>query len=202
MIRTLRALALAALVWGPTKGSQAAETDQALLAPGERIVGRFVQERHFANSPAPLRSSGRFVLEASGDLLWRTESPVEGAIVVTRAGLVQFVDGKEVLRLGPRQLEVVAGLIEFLREMLAGRLQGARRDESAEPWDREIVPAPGERAAAAGLRRISVRGRALAEQAVVEKTNGDREVLTFSDQRIGVEAPPAEDRALLDMARR
>src|SRR5690348_14649300 len=69
---------------------------QPSLLPGETLEGSFVQERHLKGFAAPLRSEGRFVLAAGKGLVWRGEKPIETAVAITPAGILQVVDAQQV----------------------------------------------------------------------------------------------------------
>ena len=73
------------------------------LKDGEGLMGRFVQERHLRGFERPILSEGSFFLLPRASLVWQTELPFFGRMVIDDDGLIQSVDGVEVTRLSFKQ---------------------------------------------------------------------------------------------------
>jgi hypothetical protein len=181
-----------------------APLEQPPLRPGESLSGRFVQERHLAGLSAPLVSEGRFLLAAGKGLVWHTEKPFDTTIVITPAGLLQLVDGREVQRMPAASAPFVARLYTMLGGALGGDWSAMAQDFSVERrsgeagWTILLKPLAADDLAAAPLQSIAITGSAFVDSVEIRRPNGDWDHLAFSDEARSSAPLAAADARLLE----
>ncbi|WP_341894759.1 LolA-related protein [Ferrovibrio terrae] len=174
---------------------------------GQVLQGRFVQLRQLSGFPAPLKSEGRFILVAGRGLIWQAETPFAVTTVISPAGLVQEAGGVETMRLPAARLPFIARLYAMLGGALSGDWQGLEeaftvaREGSDTAWNLRLLPRKAGDAAIP-FREILIQGGQFADRVEIVKPDGDRDILTFLDQRLSGQPLSAEDMQLLDMAGR
>jgi hypothetical protein len=172
----------------------------------EAIQGRFMQERHLAGLAAPLRTEGRFLLVAGKGLIWRGEKPFATVVVITPAGIVQIIDGREVQRLAAARLPFLARFYDMLSGALAGDWSAMDRDFAinrqgdGKNWKIVLRPLHADDPAAAQLQSITVRGAAFVEKAEIHRAGGDWEQVEFLDQARSSAPLAPEDARLFESA--
>lgn len=198
MTRRRAVLLLACLCW---PGPGLAQT-VGRLAPGEILEGRFRQERILSGLDRPLVSEGRFLLAPGRGLIWRTETPLASATVLTESGMGQFLGDRLAMRLSADRLPALARLYAILGAALAGDLTSIERDfdvareKEGEAWRAALRP----RAAPSAdlpFSEIILQGRRHVEQAEIRKSDGDIDRIEFHSQRIERREPDAADLDLL-----
>ncbi|WP_431855367.1 outer membrane lipoprotein carrier protein LolA [Azospirillum sp.] len=181
----------------------AAET----LSDGQVLRGAFVQERFLKGFQAPLKSEGRFTLAPGRGLIWRTEAPFAVTTVMSPAGLVQEVKGSETMRLPAARMPFMSKLYTMLGGALTGDWKAledmfaVERAGDAGAWTLHLTPRRADDPTMP-IRAIDVRGGRFVEEVEIIKPDGDRDRLTFRDQRLKVEPPTADEAALLASAGR
>ena len=177
--------------------------DAARLKDGQILRGRFEQERHLKGFDAPLKSSGTFVLVPGRGLIWRTETPFAVSTVMSPAGMMQEVRGKETMRLAAAKLPFMSKLYAMLGGALTGDWSALSstfnivRKPQAEGWSLQLVPLKADDPNMP-IKSIQARGNKLIEEIEVTKPDGDRDRLLFRDQKIETTAPSAAEAALFD----
>lgn len=203
MTRSLVLTLILAALAAPPAGAAAPQPPP--LRPGETLTGHFVQERHLTGLAAPLRSEGRFVLAAGKGLVWHSEQPFDTAVVITPAGLLQLVDGKEVQRLPAARLPFLARLYDMLGGALGGdwgalaRDFAVERNDGAAGWTIVLKPLHPDDLGAAPLQSITVSGGGFVDTIEIRRPNGDWDRLAFSDENRSSAPPPADAARLLDL---
>ncbi len=200
---TLRSVfAFALVLLGGGLGASLPASAQRVLAPGEVLRGRFVQERFLQGFDAPLRSEGTFVLDLGQGLLWRTETPFAVTTVLSAAGIVQEVRGAETMRLSADRIPLLAGLYSVLSGALGGdvaslgRIFRAERHEENGIW--RVVLSPAEAPAPAlPIEQIVIGGRTLVDDVQIRRRNGDRDHIGFIGQEVSLRALDAAESRLL-----
>jgi hypothetical protein len=183
-------------------GLASASAEPQRLAEGERLEGRFVQERQLKGFDAPLKSEGRFSLVPKKGLLWQSEKPFETTTVITAAGIVQLVGGAEASRLPASRAPFIARFADMLSAALTGDTAALDRDfevkrQDGPVWRLEIAPKQKEGPVAQQIEKILVSGTRFAEEVEVLKPGGDRERLKFLSQRVVTGPLAPEDERLL-----
>ena len=172
------------------------------LAPGQRVEGRFVQERHLKGFNSPLRSEGRFLLAPGKGLLWKSEKPFATISIMTDQGIVQLIDGVEASRLSAARAPFLTRFYEMLGGALLGDLGALERDFTVkreggtDTWRLAVAPRAPDGPVGRQIESILISGTRFADAVEIVKTGGDRERLVFSEQRVMTGPLAAEDAAL------
>src|SRR5262245_20351949 len=175
------------------------------LAKGQILRGRFEQSRHLQGFQAPLKSSGTFVLAPGLGLIWKTEAPFALTTVMSPAGLVQEVGGRETMRMPSARLPFMSKLYDMLGGALTGDWEGLSsafnitRKADGKGWRLTLEPInaddPG-----MPIRAINLHGSRFLEDVDVIKPNGDRDSLVFRNQKLESTSPTPEESKLLARA--
>jgi len=204
MIRFLF-LACAALVFLGSSVMAQPQPSQA-LKPGEELRGDFAQERHLAGLVAPLQSVGKFTLEAGTGLIWRGEKPFATIIVITKAGILQTVDGSETQHLAAARLPFLTRFYDMLSGALSGDWSVLEHDFSVarqgagDGWKVVLTPLRADDPMATQIQSITVTGGKFVDTVEIHRPSGDWERLAFTDQSRSTAPLSPEDAALFDKA--
>ncbi len=184
----------------------AARSEPPRLAAGQRLEGRFVQERQLKGFNNTLRSEGRFVLAPGKGLLWKGEKPFAVTTIITASGIVQMIDGAEASRLSAARAPFLSRFYDMLGGALLGDLGALERDFAvkreggSDKWRLTLTPRAEASAIAQQIESIVVTGASFAEQVEIAKPGGDHERLVFSEQRLAATPLTAEDERLFAAA--
>ena len=195
----LRALAICLCVMVGA-GTVRAGDGPTSLQPGQHLTARFDHERRIAGFDVPLRSTGRILLTAGGELIWRTEQPFASELLVTPGGIVQIVDGRTAMRLPAGAAGQVSDL---LVRILTGDWStlGFRQTREADGWTASGSGAGLPPPLSTQIKEIHARGHRFVDDVAVTRNNGDSERFRFHDPAIS-SAPLSEgDRATLERGR-
>jgi len=184
-----------------------ASAQTVTLADGQILRGQFEQKRYLSGLANPVRSSGTFTLVAGRGLIWTTTKPFPTTTVMTEAGLVQDVKGKETVRLAASRLPIMSKLYTMFGAALTGNWEAMQsafaltRQQKGQAWsirldslrpDDPNLP----------IKAINARGQKLLDEVEVVKPNDDRDVLSFFNQRLEGAPLTAEEDAFLTRAQR
>jgi Outer membrane lipoprotein carrier protein LolA-like len=204
MIRLL-ILLLGIVFLAPTTVLAAPAVEVKPLAEGQVLRGRFEQSRFLQGFQAPLKSSGTFFLAPGLGLIWKTETPFALTTVMSPAGLVQEVSGRETMRMPSARIPFMSKLYAILGGALTGDWEGlssaftVTRKVEGKGWRLKLEPInaddPG-----MPIRAIDLRGSRFLEDVEVTKVNGDRDRLVFLNQKLETTAPTPEESQLLARA--
>jgi len=175
----------------------------ARLREGQILRGHFEQERHLEGFQAPVKSTGTFLLVPGRGLVWRTEAPFAVTTVISPAGLMQEVRGRETMRMPAAKLPFMSKLYAMLSGTMVGDWSALTsafnvvRIPEAKGWSLRFTPLT------AGdptlpVQAIQARGHKFLDEIELVKPNGDRDRLVFLDQKIETARPAAHEAALLD----
>jgi Outer membrane lipoprotein carrier protein LolA-like len=175
------------------------------LREGQILRGRFEQERYLQGFQTPLKSTGTFLLVPGRGLLWRTEVPFAVTTVISPAGLIQEVRGRETTRLPAAKLPFMSKLYAMLSGTITGDWSALAstfkvvRTSDAKGWTLQLTPLEADDP---NLPILSIwaRGGALLAEIELVKPHGDRDRLVFRDQKIEAAQPAAQEAALLESA--
>ncbi len=177
------------------------------LADGQILRGQFEQKRYLSGLANPVRSSGTFTLVAGRGLIWTTTKPFPTTTVMTEAGLVQDVKGKETVRLAASRLPIMSKLYTMFGAALTGNWEAMQsafaltRQQKGQAWsirldslrpDDPNLP----------IKAINARGQKLLDEVEVVKPNDDRDVLSFFNQKLERAPLTAEEDEFLTRAQR
>ena len=175
------------------------------LQEGQILRGRFEQERYLEGFQTPLKSTGTFLLVPGRGLVWRTEVPFAVTTVISPAGLMQEVRGRETTRIPAAKLPFMSKLYAMLSGTMTGDWSALAstfkvvRTPDAKGWNLQLTPLTADDP---NLPILSIRargGKLLAEIDLV-KPHGDRDHLVFLDQKVETAQPAAQEAALLEAA--
>jgi hypothetical protein len=175
------------------------------MAQGQILRGRFEQQRFLQGFQAPLKSSGTFVLSPGLGLIWKTESPFALTTVMSPAGLVQEVAGRETMRMPSARIPFMSKLYAMLGGALTGdwdALSGAfkiTRKAESKGWRLKLEPV---RADDPGMpiRAMDLHGARFLEDVDVVKPNGDHDRIVFLNQKLESASPTPDEAKLLARA--
>lgn len=177
----------------------------AAIAQGQLLRGQFAQERFLTGFAAPLNTTGSFVLVPGEGLIWRAEKPFALTTVMSPAGLMQEVDGKETLRLPSTKIPFMTRMYAMLGGALTGdwgelsAVFAIARKEDAKGWRVELTPLEDD--PAVPVRMIIAKGSRLLDEIEMIKPDGDRDRIVFSAQKLETAEPSTEDAKLLEAVR-
>lgn len=199
--------AAALLCFALLVSARPASAQTVTLADGQILRGQFEQKRYLSGLANPVRSSGTFTLVAGRGLIWTTTKPFPTTTVMTEAGLVQDVKGKETVRLAASRLPIMSKLYTMFGAALTGNweaMQSAfalKRQQKGQAWsirldslrpDDPNLP----------IKAINARGQKLLDEVEVVKPNDDRDVLSFFNQKLEGGPLTAEEDEFLTRAQR
>jgi hypothetical protein len=175
------------------------------MAEGQVLRGRFEQLRFLQGFQAPLKSSGTFFLAPGLGLVWKTETPFALTTVMSPAGLVQEVSGRETMRMPSARMPFMSKLYAMLGGALTGDWDGlssaftVTRKVEGKGWRLKLEPInaddPG-----MPIRAIDLHGSRFLEDVEVIKVNGDRDRLVFLNQKLETASPTPDESKLLARA--
>jgi hypothetical protein len=175
------------------------------LLEGQILRGRFEQERHLDGFQTPLKSTGTFLLVPGRGLVWRTEEPFAVTTVISPAGMMQEVRGRETMRMPAAKLPFMSKLYEMLSGTMTGdwsALASAFKvvhTPEAKGWSLQLIPLKADDPNLP-IQSIQARGGRLLDQIELVKPHGDRDRLVFLKQKIETARPAAQEAALLEAA--
>ena len=175
------------------------------LAKGQVLRGRFEQLRFLQGFQAPLKSSGTFVLAPGLGLIWKTEAPFALTTVMSPAGLVQEVNGRETMRMPSARIPFMSKLYAMLGGALTGDWEGLSsafnitHKADGKGWRLKLEPIRADDPEMP-IRAIDLHGSRFLEDVDVIKLNGDRDRLVFLDQKLESASSTPEESELLARA--
>jgi len=175
------------------------------MAQGQVLRGRFEQSRFLQGFQAPLKSSGTFFLAPGMGLIWKTEQPFALTTVMSPAGLVQEVSGRETMRMPSARIPFMSKLYAMLGGALTGDWEGLSsaftitRKVEGKGWRLKLEPIQADDPGMP-IRAIDLHGSRFLEDVDVIKVNGDRDRLVFLNQKLEAAAPTPDESKLLARA--
>jgi hypothetical protein len=175
------------------------------LLKGQSLRGRFEQQRFLQGFQAPLKSSGTFVLSPGLGLIWKTETPFALTTVMSPAGLVQEVGGRETMRLPSARIPFMSKLYAMLGGALTGDWEGLSsafnitRKAEGKGWRLKLEPMRADDPSMP-IRVMDLHGSRFLEDIDVVKPNGDHDRIVFLNQKLELASPTPEEAELLAKA--
>ena len=164
------------------------------------LRGEFVQERTLVGFAKPLRSTGRFVAARGRGVLWITQSPFPGELVITEGAIRERADGSESVVVDASREPALQKVNRVLLALLQGDLATLReqfslagRDDAA-GWALTLTPQPP-LSEAIGL--VELAGKSQVEVVSIREHNGDLSRVEFHALSSG-DALTADEAARLD----
>jgi len=175
------------------------------LAKGQVLRGRFEQLRFLQGFQAPLKSSGTFFLAPGLGLIWKTEAPFALTTVMSPAGLVQEVGGRETMRMPSARIPFMSKLYAMLGGALTGDWEGLSsafnitHKADGKGWRLKLEPIRADDPEMP-IRAIDLHGSRFLEDVDLIKLNGDHDRLVFLNQKLESASPTPEESELLARA--
>jgi len=172
------------------------------LSQGQVLRGRFEQLRFLQGFQNPLKSSGTFFLAPGLGLIWKTEAPFALTTVMSPAGLVQEVGGRETMRMPSARMPFMSKLYAMLGGALTGDWEGLSsafkitRKTEGKGWRLKLEPIRADDPAMP-IRAIDLHGSRFLEDVDIIKLNGDHDRLVFLNQKLESASPTQEESDLL-----
>lgn len=170
----------------------------AVPAPDGDLHGRFIQEKRVAGLPQALTSRGDFVLLRGRGLVWRTEAPLRGTVVLGPRGVwsLDSTGSSRRVAAGGEALELMSKLMSQDAAGLGGFFVVTPLRAVAGFRQRLTPRSP---MLAKLFQSITVRGASASrlDEAVLQETGGDRTVIRFRDVADGRAALLPAEEALL-----
>ena len=200
IIRLFTLLLLSIAAAAPTLAAPANEVTP--LVQGQILRGRFEQQRFLQGFQAPLKSSGTFFLSPGLGLIWKTESPFALTTVMSPAGLLQEVAGRETMRLPSARIPFMSELYAMLSGALTGDWEALSsafkitRKVDGKGWRMKLEPI---RAGGANMpiQAMDLHGNRFLEDVDVVKPNGDHDRIVFLNQKLESSSPTPDEAKLL-----
>jgi hypothetical protein len=183
----MRALLLALLCLAAARVSG----EPAPLADGQAIRGQFQQLRQMQGFTNPVRSEGHFLLVPGRGLIWTTDRPFLVTTVLTPEGLVQNAGGNGSFKIGAANLPMLTRLYAMMSAALAGNWRALETDfaithDSAGKHERfRLTPLRADPSGGMLPRQITITVGRFVEKVDIERSGGDSDHLSFSNQTLG-----------------
>jgi hypothetical protein len=171
------------------------------LAKGQILRGQFKQERFLQGFAAPLKSSGTFILSPGLGLIWKTDLPFSLTTVMSPAGMMMEVGGRETMRMPSARVPFMSKLYATLSGTLTGDWEGlsstfkVTRKIEGKSWRMKLEPMLADDSGMP-IVAIELHGARFLEDVDVIKRNGDHDRIVFLNQKLEL-APPTPDEAKL-----
>jgi hypothetical protein len=185
---------------GPGDPGDLLATIAARIQPAAVLRGEFVQERTLAGFAKPLRSSGHFVAARGRGVLWITQAPFPGELVITESAIRERVDGSESVVVDASREPALQQVNRVLLALLQGDLAALREQfsvagqDNPEGWILALTPQPP---LSEAIGEIELGGNTQVEVVSIRERNGDLSRVEFHALSAG-EALTADEAARLD----
>ena len=179
--------------------SMTARAEPQKLAAGEGLQGRFEQVRHLTGFEQPIRSTGVFYLLPGIELIWQTETPFRTRTILDDFGVRQDVKGRQVTQIELSRFPGLKVLRDALEDSLSGNwqqleaLSGHKLQKNGDKWLLQMAPQPG--GPSLPFQQVNFQIGRYLETVEIVKEGGDKDVITFFDQK---QAPIAQIRQSAD----
>jgi hypothetical protein len=147
------------------------------------LHGAFTQERQIAGFSKPLKSEGHFVAAQASGVIWDTQTPFPGRLVITADGIRESAPDSAPVRLDAAQEPALKEINRIMLAVLQGDLNVLQEhfDFSgaidAAGWRLVLTPRG---AIAQAIGSIEVCGMEHITRVQIDERNGDRSEIVFS----------------------
>jgi len=164
-------------------------SDKAMKA----VSGYFTQNRHLTGFDVPLKTSGEFFLVPDMGLAWIVKKPFKSRLLMTDEGITQITHGS-VMKVGGGGIgKIIAGMMypalarDWPKLEQAFDIEKKPAVKLENNWQVTLHPRAGQMKKI--ISKIVVKGRSITEFLLVVKASGDRDEITFFDQKTWDETP-------------
>jgi len=187
MIRALHLLTLMLIFLTSNSFAQPlAEQDLTVLnnimAKQSQVAGKFIQAKHIAILPMPIRSSGTFSFTQATGLDWTVLQPVHSQMILDKQGIRQIQEGKVVWSLDANQ-PAANHISTIIASVLAADWQALNEHFtlshklSENHWDIDLLPTS--QVLLSAIKRITLSGDQVLKSMTLFEANGDSTVIQF-----------------------
>jgi len=177
------------------------DVGQVIVGTDDVLRGHFIEERHLKGFNGRMSSEGHFVVAPKHGLIWGLEKPFPTTTIITPAGLVQSINGVNVMHLPSQKIPFMLHLYDTLGGALTGNWEALQADflvtrsGDAKSWQVTLVPRQTDNPAMP-FASISISGHRFVENVAMLKPDGDSDTLTFLNESVSSGPPTAvESRA-------
>lgn len=177
---------------GVTQAQPGSKTDSSVEAE-QTLSGSFIQNRFLKGFDAPLKTRGEFFLVPNVGLAWMVKKPFESRLIMTDDGITQVTHGK-VMNIGGADIaKIIAGM---MYPALAGdwpkleqdfEIQKSSATNDGASWQITLRPRSDQMRAI--ITKIIVEGGEVTQSLILHKASGDRDEISFRDQKLWDKAP-------------
>lgn len=153
--------------------------------------GTFVQTKHLHDMPFPLESRGRFTFSDDQGLHWHIESPIQSQLHISRQGISQIENGREVMRMDPGQYPAVAMISQIFFALFGGdwsqlnehfslselQKNNTAPQNAASDWS--LTLSPKSELLQQVMPQIHIRGQEQIQQLTLFEASGDKTRIAF-----------------------
>ena len=140
------------------------------------LQGEFIQTKHIAHFPAPIRATGIFNYQRNDGMLWTTQTPLASVLKIDADGIHNLAAGAAENRSSPSRLisriflDSVTGKLATTEKYFSIASSGDR-----ERWELRLRPLSTSIGSSIGsyIVEIRLRGGEHTEQIIISETNGD-----------------------------
>ena len=156
----------------------------------DSLEGHFVQQKHIAVLPVPLKSTGKFEFRQAKGVLWETLTPIRSTVNLTPTGISFADDQGRVQTAQQAGIEVIA---KIFTGVITGELEGLNNYfvvtamGTDKQWQLSLSPRSAN--LAAYIRAIELHGGEFTEELTIAETNGDQTHIEFTTDKVVRKAP-------------
>jgi hypothetical protein len=149
----------------------------AQLAEHPLVRGNFEQEKMLNRLNRSLKSSGNFIIAADLGMVWETLKPFPSTLALGKDFLVQSRPGGQKTAISAKGNETFIRLAEVLSAVFSGQSQSLLNNfevyysGSASSWELGLIPL--DKAIAAFMVKITMKGDRAIQSIVINEQNGD-----------------------------
>jgi hypothetical protein len=155
------------------------------LATEPVLRGRFTHRRYIAELPAPLVSTGEFVIVRGQGIYWHTLEPFDSEFILTQHGISQRDEGAQTLKMNADEQPAVRLIARIFLALLSMDVQSLTHSFQLYGSQSGAVWQVGLRPSVAGIssmfREAVVSGSRQVDQVTLYDTHQDRTEISFHD---------------------
>jgi outer membrane lipoprotein-sorting protein len=159
---------------------------------GSVLQVKFTQQKKFSSLPKPIISKGDLILWNGQGLLWRTTTPFNHILLITKKGLFSLDgDRKQSLMKGNEQEQYILNLLTKLlngqfKDITEFKVEIVSESQSKKNWTIQLTPLGDMQKF---ISKINVSGTQVITNISIIRTNGDCDVITLTDHNLNPKLP-------------
>lgn len=183
--------------------ANALDLTQKTVIEGQILRGQFKEEKVLQGFSAPMKSNGHFTIAPGHGLIWAVDKPFAVTTVIKPSGLKQKVNGNKTMEIPSDKVPFLVRLYNMLGGTLSGDWTALEADfivtksGTQDKW--KVVLEPRQKNnPAMPFSLITVTGSNFVDNVVMQKLGGDKDTITFFNQKVITETPNSQEKADLD----